>query len=156
MGEKAYLLTFHNALNYGAVLQCVALYKAISSIVECQVIDYRSPVIEKRYKVFRKEASAKDVLKSILLLHKTREKRKLFNRFLANNTSLTSRYDCYHDLCSASWKDSDVFIVGSDQVWNFDITHNDPTFCLKFTPEDAKCISYAASIGKKLMIEPHK
>ena len=44
---KIGILTFHNAINYGAVLQCYALKEFLSMrghVVE--VIDYRNPMVE--------------------------------------------------------------------------------------------------------------
>ncbi|WP_026666024.1 polysaccharide pyruvyl transferase family protein [Butyrivibrio sp. FC2001] len=150
MNKNVYLVTFHNALNYGAVLQCVALYKAINRMANCQIIDYRSPAIERRYKIFRKGAPFKDILKSALLLNNTRKKRRQFEEFILGNASLTGKYNCYDELCKEHWKKTDIFIVGSDQVWNFDITHNDPAFFLDFAPTVSKCVSYAASLGKEV------
>ena len=41
----------------------------------------------------------------------------------------------------------DAYIVGSDQVWNFNITLRDPAFLLSFVSDNNKKCSYAASIG---------
>ena len=41
----------------------------------------------------------------------------------------------------------DAVVVGSDQIWNLDITGNDFNFFLPF--DGIKKYSYAASIGKK-------
>ena len=46
-------MTFHRAINYGAVLQAFALCKFINNMgVECEVIDYRSIPLEETYKIF--------------------------------------------------------------------------------------------------------
>ncbi|MBS5242609.1 MAG: hypothetical protein KHZ57_25405, partial [Hungatella hathewayi] len=70
--KRVHILTFHNALNYGAVLQCIALYKTISQITECDVINYHSPKIDEVYKVFSFKRSLKNNVKGILLVLKTR------------------------------------------------------------------------------------
>ena len=52
--KKIGILTFHRAENYGAVLQTYALQEYISKMssnYEVEVIDYRSPFIEKYYKL---------------------------------------------------------------------------------------------------------
>ena len=41
----------------------------------------------------------------------------------------------------------DTFVVGSDQVWNTDITGPDKTYLLDFIKNDAQKVSYAASCG---------
>ena len=56
---KAGILTFHRALNYGAVLQTFALSRAVCSLgAECKVIDYRSEPLEDTYKVFNFKTTA--------------------------------------------------------------------------------------------------
>jgi hypothetical protein len=41
----------------------------------------------------------------------------------------------------------DIFICGSDQIWNPNITSLDPAYFLSFVPTDKKKIAYAASFG---------
>lgn len=43
----------------------------------------------------------------------------------------------------------DVYITGSDQLWNPCYCNGDPAFLLHFAPDDALKISYAASIGMR-------
>ena len=39
--KKVGIVTFHRALNYGAVLQSYALQKTVSSLgAECEIVDY--------------------------------------------------------------------------------------------------------------------
>ena len=64
--KRVHVLTFHRALNYGAILQCYSLYKTISQICECDVIDYRACCIENRYKVFVPGKSLKGIVKALL------------------------------------------------------------------------------------------
>ena len=47
---KVGIITFHTALNYGAVLQTYALFRTLMKMgVETKVIDYRAPFNEKRF-----------------------------------------------------------------------------------------------------------
>ena len=49
---KIGILTFHNALNYGAVLQCYALQHYLQAKGhDAEVIDYRIPFIEEQKEV---------------------------------------------------------------------------------------------------------
>ena len=51
---KAGILTFHNAYNYGAILQAYALQETlIEKGVETKIIDYRLRQIEEEYKILR-------------------------------------------------------------------------------------------------------
>ena len=44
---KVGILTFHRAINYGAVLQCYALKETLSGLGhDVYVIDYRQPYVE--------------------------------------------------------------------------------------------------------------
>ncbi len=49
-----------------------------------------------------------------------------------------------------------VYIVGSDQVWNYEITKNDDVFFLTFCQENAKKIAYAASLGRDEISDDQK
>lgn len=50
--KKCGIITFHRAINYGAVLQAFALRNYINKnfSVDCDVIDYRCESIENMYK----------------------------------------------------------------------------------------------------------
>ena len=51
--EKIGIMTFHRALNYGAVLQAYALQQVLRSLgKDAQIIDYRCKRIEKLYAPF--------------------------------------------------------------------------------------------------------
>lgn len=60
---------------------------------------------------------------------------------------LTKRYNSYSSLLN-SQLNADVYIIGSDQLWNSDYQCGlDPVFYLKFVERGNK-ISYATSVGK--------
>ena len=47
---KIGILTFHRAINYGAVLQCYALYTTLQSMGhDVEIIDYRPGTIQKYF-----------------------------------------------------------------------------------------------------------
>ena len=51
--KKVGIVTFHTALNYGAIMQTYALQTFLNSIgIENTVIDYRSDFIQKCYRPF--------------------------------------------------------------------------------------------------------
>lgn len=58
---KIGILTFHRALNYGAVLQCYALYTTLKSMGhEPEIIDYRPESIERYRHLYSKLSLAHD------------------------------------------------------------------------------------------------
>lgn len=148
MDILVHILTFQNALNYGAVLQCTALYKTISAITNCDIIDYRSAEIEKTYKVFSLRRSAKKNIRGALLAAKINKKRKSFTCFLSENVQLTKTFKNIKELESFPWDTKDIFCAGSDQIWNAELTAQDKAYFLSFAPKEAKKISYAASFGR--------
>lgn len=148
--KKIYILTFHNALNYGAILQCYALNKKLSEFCDCNVIDYRSEVIENRYKVFRANITLKELAKSIILKKRNDYKRKKFSEFIKRNISTTGVFRNIDELRNYRWTQDDAFCVGSDQVWNCELTNNDEAFMLSFVPDFSRKFSYAASFGVEL------
>ncbi len=140
---RVHILTFHRAINYGAVLQCYALHKTINKMTDCDVIDY-SKTIKSNI------PSIKSWVKSILVFRRERIKRNKFRSFIDKNIILTDRIDSYDGLCSFPWDKTDIFCVGSDQVWNWDFTKGDKAYFLEFAPAECKKFSYAASIGQDL------
>ena len=77
-------------------------------------------------------------------VNKRREDR--FNSFHSDNTKFSCEY-CTAEALNAAKMDYDVYIVGSDQVWNpYNYTSLDPYF-LKFAPQGKTKISYASSFG---------
>lgn len=144
------ILTFHRAANYGAVLQCYALQKALDELkIDNEVIDYRCAYIERHY----------SPIPSVSFIHIRRfvyelsealiklKSRLRFNRFLKTylrlSDSVTKRR--MKSFC-CKYK---AIITGSDQVWNLAITGEDTTYLLDFNMEGCQKISYAASIGPK-------
>lgn len=73
-----------------------------------------------------------------------RKKRTLC--FRTENMKINKRYVGVEDLNSLN-AIYDVFVVGSDQVWNPIISGGDSAFFLSFVNDEKKRISYAASFG---------
>lgn len=152
---KIGILTFHYAYNYGAVLQCYALQEALKELGhEVFVIDYHQQDIENAYKLFRKKKIisknplliVKNILKESLLTPYKLKRKKSFEDFITHNLNLTKRVS-YGDIPD----NLDVYIVGSDQIWNPKILGGklDKAYLadFKFNTDDKILIAYAASSG---------
>lgn len=147
------IMTFHMAFNHGAMLQAYALSKKIELMgAKAEIIDYRLPFIDRyHHKDLLNDLWKKDgmigILKYIVRILRGNYSdpawRKFYNfmtkrlplsvQIVNENFSLVS-YNCY--------------IVGSDQVWNGDLTGGiQPCYFLDFVPESSKKIAYAASSG---------
>ena len=148
MENKIGILTFHTALNYGAVLQTYALQKFLNNIgIDNEVIDYRCPYIEKSYKPFLVSDGKiiNSIVRGIFFGNVIQKKRKVFQDFVSKNISTSPKYSIIKELIPL--KDQyRYFITGSDQVWSPIAAGFDEAYFLPFVAENRK-YSYAASIG---------
>lgn len=157
---KIGVLTFHNAHNYGAVLQAYALKTALNKMGHnAKIINYRNSVLESRYsKDLRSSMSIRAIrgIKSFVEYIKMQKEHRYaqnswtkqwegFEQFIDEN--LLEKENIQVSLGDISRMKFDVFIVGSDQVWTEWITGGlDKVYFLDFETQ-AKKISYAASMG---------
>lgn len=155
---KIGILTFHCAHNYGAVLQCYALQETLKRMGhDVEVIDYRPQYLLTPYNIFNKRRilsknqkfMIKSCIREILLLAARIKRYNAFDKFIKNRLNLSDRVmerkipNCY-----------DVYIMGSDQIWNPKITHGfDPVYFgyFDFKKSKRKYISYAASMEAKML-----
>lgn len=147
---KVGIITFQNADNYGALLQCYGLFKYLSNQgYDVEVIDYNNPVISKGY------IGLPPFQKNIIKWSK-----KTFDRF-KNRNSIKERHSRFEDFrklivfsetktkkqIQRGLSKYNVLITGSDQVWNPKITKGfDPIYFLDFPGAFYKC-AYAVSLG---------
>lgn len=142
------IVTFHRAINYGAVLQVYALQNMITKLgKDSHVIDYRNPILEKKHqeKSILKSKGLKDIIKYFLLYRDYNKKHKKFREFSRQHLDISETCITQNDLKEQTTKYS-AFICGSDQVWNHNITEFDTTYFLSFADKKQRK-SYAASFG---------
>lgn len=143
---KIAIITFHRVNNYGAVLQNFALQKALidkGHVVE--VVDYQCDYIYKPWRLINlKNKGFINYFMGIFghITYKFRTKNMNNFRSQINYTHRITRKEL-KDICDHF----DLFIVGSDQVWNPKLTGGDTTFLLDFIDNKYKKASYAASLG---------
>ena len=145
------VLTFHRAVNYGAVLQAYALTEFVSNIIgqDVKVIDYHCEKIEKTSSLSEQLRSSnrfKALAKRVVMGDSLKKTIAGFDEFRSNYLQLSSSYTQINKEDIAN--DFEYIIVGSDQVWNLSLTGNDWTYFLDFEHEKSVGISYAASIGE--------
>lgn len=153
MKSKIAIITTHRANNFGAVFQAFALAKAIeSSGAVVEILDWRTPHYEwqyhKAWRIYRNPIPA--LQRFWHFLYSEKKTRKYFDEF-RKLMPLSEPVFSKKELIKKSRK-YDVFIVGSDQVWNPAITaikakNFDRVYLLDFVEEDKKKNAYAASIG---------
>jgi len=153
--KKIGILTFHRPHNYGANLQAYALQEKLENLgYDTKIIDYRNDILEKSTKIIKvnlKDVKIKGIIKqlitNIIFLPKNFLRKKNFEKFQKEHYNLSIKYRTIEEL----EKDKDkmnIYMVGSDQVWNTTITNGlEDVYTLNFKEKNAKYISYASSMG---------
>ena len=143
------ILTFHSANNFGALLQAVSLQKTIieRGNVECELIDYKPEFIRKDYSISPfKNMHPKVIIKSALRIPDKIKRNSKFQTFREENTVCSKQ--ClsegdFKNICNSF----DEIVVGSDQVWNYNLTEHDMHYFLPEIGASVKKVAYAASTG---------
>jgi len=147
---KICLVTIHASTNYGGVLQSYATQKSLENFGEVKILDYRNKFINKHMQLIRFGINPRDILriaKDLFRLYPRYRVINKFQKFINNRMNLhifdRSQLSCLED-------EFDVFITGSDQVWNPKVLGEngefDSIYLLNFV-ESKRKISYASSIG---------
>ncbi len=146
------IITFHRAINYGAVLQTYALQKALGKIeIDSEILDYRSETIEGLYNPFKPFLHN---IKSLEVVPKY-IKKKRFDEFVNKHLKLSPECKTKEELIEIQNK-YEAFVTGSDQVWCIKCLNQDKSYFLDFVKDSSKKFSYAASIGKADLSDEEK
>lgn len=154
---KIGIITMHKVLNYGSALQAYALQQKLFALgYDNELIDYQYPKPKKTRLTFRSLLFSVWVFfRNAIVGFPTYRKKKKFERFYRDNFILSK--DCYtEDSITSHPPIYDIYVTGSDQVWNPKYTGNDPNFFLAFAPDDKIKISYASSFATRVIPEGKK
>lgn len=140
---RAGILTFHKADNFGAVLQAYALQKTLANLgVDSDFLEFQEPDREAE----RMDSPIQKGSPAFV---------KRLREGAAARTALFDAFRTRHLRCSAPLRaeqaaelngEYDVFLAGSDQIWNLSLPEADERYFLPFAAPD-KRVSYAASFG---------
>lgn len=159
---KLGIITYQKVNNYGADLQAYALQAKLKQLgYDAENIDY----LHYKHPHFKSTRKSKRILplplvtriKAKLFPYVTKIKEfknaarakaraKLFENFETEFISCTKEYQTIDELYQNP-PQYDVYIAGSDQIWNPRSDTSIAPYFLDFAPENAKCISYASSFG---------
>lgn len=146
---KIGILTFHNAYNYGAVLQTYATQVLLSGLgYDVEIINYHNHYIDEAYEHFKlkfrgiaKKAFKEIVISTIISIFEKRKERKFLcfqDRYLNLSKSVYFADEgvlpAYH-----------AVLIGSDQVWNPKLTGGFDKFYWGDIQGPDKIIAWAAS-----------
>lgn len=173
--KRVGIITIHHSPNYGACLQSYALYKYIEQQgAYCEIMDVHRPVhedyvYERKYSSYRNnqfkptiqiKKALKNAIKRILGRETivkqftspiSEERFKQFNSFI--------KYSKIYNRLSDLKKNPpiyDLYISGSDQLWNPAQPYCLEPYFLTFVPEGKKKISFATSIGLTELTQQEK
>ena len=165
--KKIGILTTYYSENYGAALQAYALQKALESMnCDVELIRYRNLhttryILDAHKESIRREPffhmvkrRAKNLKVKLIgtgIRTEDRQVRKAaFDRFIAQflrcGKEQFSSPEEFKTFAASSEAEYDLYICGSDQVWNPQVHHFDPVYLLDFQSR-AKRVSYAPSIA---------
>jgi len=144
---KVCLVTYSHSFNYGAALQLFATYKYLERQgCTVEVLNYQNPYEAGKCFSSKKKEPIKTIKNFIsgTILGSNKNGRNNFSSFY---DSMTYSETIYSIEDVEKIKEVDLFVVGSDQVWNPIITDGfDDVFCLNSSKLGRK-ISYASSMG---------
>lgn len=147
--KKVGIITMHKVINYGSALQAYALQRTIEKLgYDCEIIDYIYPNEYHLSRYPKLPAWKSWILFIIQLLYGFPQKKrvKLFERFYKDYLKLSPV--CYES--REQLQDNppcyDIYVTGSDQVWNPKYIGEDTNFMLSFVSDVPK-IAYSASFA---------
>ena len=152
---KTAIITYVDANNPGAQLQAYALQEAVASItgdVVCQINHRKFDDA-----IFSKNKSIKSLIYNVYYLFGYKSRKRRIEKYISFRKN-------YLHLTEAVYKDNekrclnslfDVFISGSDQIWNCQKGIYSPFF-LDFVDNNKMKIAYSASMGKVDIPEQNK
>lgn len=143
--KKIGVLTFHKAINNGAVLQAYALTKAFNEVnCDARYIDYTAIKIKNDYyiKPLFKRRSIKSIGVYFLFDLNIGATHRKFKEFIERYVPV-EECQLNEDVIKRKF---DALVSGGDQIWNLKLTGNDTTYYLDFAKGIEK-YSYGTSFG---------
>lgn len=156
------IITIQKCGNYGADLQAYALGAKLREMgYEAENIDYlfykhprhlggtmEKPVLPITWTNRVKELlyPIKNKIKRMKNSGRVAQRDRLFQKWFDANVKTGREYRSVEGLYRNP-PEYDVYMVGSDQVWNPRLYSNIKPYFLDFAPKGARCVSYASSFG---------
>lgn len=154
------IMTMHRVQNFGSILQAYALYSVVKNAgYICEIIDYQYPNDFHFSKNVTRQTpsffcSLYQRVKFVILYRRKKQKDR-FNTFINKYLSL-SDYFASPDAIRKFPPKYDIYLTGSDQVWNPRCMKGDSVFFFDFTQKDDYKISYASSFSVKQIPDHYK
>lgn len=151
MSDKSVgVITFHNYDNYGAILQSYGLQAKLKELgFAPEIIDYNCEYISNPFRLVNlKEKGLFNYIYGaighICYLPRRRKCQSFRKKYMKYSGPVRKG-----DMSAVSGR-YDMYIAGSDQIWDYKLTNFDTSYFLDFVDKGKKKYSYAASIGEHL------
>lgn len=156
MSEKIGIITIQGD-NYGATLQAVALNSYLNKAgFDAENLDYND-VNRVKNSLSLKQKIINDLWTKVAVrLIIGNKKKAKFEEFRKANIKFSEKQWRSKESLSADCPEYDIYISGSDQIWNPDVMRDDYNYLLAFAPDNAKKIAYASSFGKSKLPDNKK
>lgn len=157
--KKVGLVTYYGN-NYGGVLQAYALQQMVSANgFDCELI---SNEFLNRKSVYKKmKGKMANITSAFKNPSKYLAKRRTYHQYAVQNASKAKKFEMFrsenlriHKTGYSSYCDYlknplgyDIYMCGSDQIWNPNLYCDNGFYFAGFAPENALKISYASSVG---------
>lgn len=139
--KKIAIVTACRTNNIGTDIQALAMQHIFSKYADTEIVNYKCTKLERSHRLLLK-ISLRDLFWIPYKMFKNvthysfRKKHFHFSKEKYDPSNLHMIKNAY-----------DAMVVGSDQVWNLNITGNDLNFFLPFKNSNAKKYAYAPSFG---------
>lgn len=151
------ILTVHRLPNFGSVLQTYALYHSIKSLGhDCEIIDYIYPNkwhIEKGCFHLKRAPLKRRI--AIALGLRPKDFLMVLNDFVCSTMKMSKTYPTFESIHQDP-PIYDIYVSGSDQLWNWKTMYVDTTFMLDFVPDTKPRISFSTSIAQRTIPEEYQ
>lgn len=155
---KIKTITCHDVYNSGASLQTYALMSYLENLNhEVEIIDYKPDYLSNHYKllaVSNPKYETNIILKIMYIILKfpgrilALKNKVPYDQFKKDYLKITKTRYKSNDELKENLPQADVYIAGSDQIWNPTFKNGkDPAFYMDFVPDNKNKISYAASFA---------
>lgn len=156
--KKIGIITYHEALNFGAAFQCKALYQFVKDTTDkfdVAIIDYTNKEYMKTNKLGAEQDQKSAGIKGkIRILAKSSIPKVVKKRFCVFFNGVSFSEKVYNDEFERISDICDYYIIGSDQLWNFELNGGDTNYLLPGI-DKKRVITYATSIGQERIKEEY-
>lgn len=161
--KKVGLITYYGD-NYGGVLQAYALQQTVmASGFACELIS--NEFLCRKSGLKRLQCKLANLTSAIKNPVDYLAKRKIYHQYAAQNASKVEKFEtfrreklCIHKTGYTCYDEYlknppqyDVYLCGSDQIWNPNLYCDNGFYFAGFAPEDSLKISYASSVGVSIV-----